>query len=190
MSQPNLAIFTPLELEVLEYTKQWHGEQQRKYTNEPYWYHLVNVATLVKEYKGNQAMVMAAFLHDVLEDTQCQHFDLYCFLADKYGLELSYSVCAMVSDLTDYYTSEFFPQHNRKKRKELESKRLGSILPESQTIKYCDLIDNTSSIVAHDPKFAKVYLQEKEQMLTSMTQGDPELWIRAWNVLKLNREEV
>lgn len=39
-------------------------------------------------------------------------------------------------------------------------------------IKVADLISNTSSIVTHDPKFAKVYLPEKQAMLAALTKAD------------------
>jgi hypothetical protein len=50
---------------------------------------------------------------------------------------------------------------------------------EAQTIKLCDLISNTRSIVAHDEKFAKVYLAEKRELLEVMTKADPRLRERA-----------
>ena len=42
-----------------------------------------------------------------------------------------------------------------------------------------DLISNTSSIVARDPKFAKVYVPEIEQLLPYLKRGHPKLYDRA-----------
>jgi hypothetical protein len=59
-----------------------------------------------------------------------------------------------------------------------ESNRSGSSRASSsraQTIKLADLIDNTKTIVARDPKFAKVYLREKIALLHVLTKGDPTL---------------
>ena len=43
--------------------------QQRKYTLEPYIVHPAEVASMVAQYNNNEAMVAAAWLHDVIEDT-------------------------------------------------------------------------------------------------------------------------
>jgi hypothetical protein len=44
-----------------------------------------------------------------------------------------------------------------------------------QTIKCADIISNTSSIVMHDPAFARVYLEEKRLLLERLTEADPRL---------------
>jgi hypothetical protein len=49
----------------------------------------------------------------------------------------------------------------------------------AQTIKVADLISNTRSIVAHDPGFAKVYLEEKRMLLEVLTKADPTLLNKA-----------
>ena len=53
----------------------------------------------------------------------------------------------------------------------------------AQTIKLADLINNTSSIVKHDTKFAKVYLREKALLLDVLTRGDITLWRQAKDLL-------
>ena len=45
---------------------------------------------------------------------------------------------------------------------------------ERLTIKLADLIDNTKSIVAYDPNFARVYMKEKAELIAGMT-GHPAL---------------
>lgn len=42
------SFLTKQQLELLSYVKAWHGSQKRKYTSEPYWYHVLRVANLVK----------------------------------------------------------------------------------------------------------------------------------------------
>ncbi|WP_395017310.1 hypothetical protein [Dongia sp.] len=51
--------------------------------------------------------------------------------------------------------------------------------PDAKTVKLADLLDNTSSILARDPKFAKTYLQEKGLMLPLLEGGDAGLLKRA-----------
>lgn len=45
-----------------------HGEQKRKASEIPYVTHLWAVAALVGEYGGNEAQIIAALLHDAVED--------------------------------------------------------------------------------------------------------------------------
>ena len=54
---------------VHHYAGECHGDQQRKYEAGPYIIHLERVRDLCKEYTNDQAMLAAALLHDVLEDT-------------------------------------------------------------------------------------------------------------------------
>lgn len=46
------------------------------------------------------------------------------------------------------------------------------------------MIDNTESIVAHDPKFAKLYLEEKRLLLEVLTNANPKLVAIAKNQVK------
>lgn len=47
-------------------------------------------------------------------------------------------------------------------------------------MKLADLIDNSRSILARDPDFAKVYIHEKRLLLDeALRDGDPTLWAQA-----------
>lgn len=139
--------------------------QRRKYTGECYTKHLEEVATLVREYGGSEEMRAAAWLHDVVEDTQITHEDIHA----KFG--------PYVADLVQWLTDVSKPEDgNRKTRKAIDRDHLSKAPPEAQTIKLCDLISNTSSIKEHDPSFAKVYLREKSELLTVMNKGNADLY--------------
>ena len=145
-------------------------QQKRKYTGESYWTHTDAVAEIVAAYGGTETMIAAAHLHDVLEDTPIGSLELYN--------EFGFTITDLVIQLTDEYTSEKYPRMNRAARKKAEADRLSLISDEAKTIKLADLYDNTKSIVAHDPKFAKTYLREKEQMLKGLfAESNPELFI-------------
>ena len=109
-------------------------------------------------------MVAAAWLHDTIEDTDTTFDDI----VTKFGPQ----VAIYVGELTDKFTHEKYPHLNRARRKELECDRYRYVLPETKQIKLCDLIDNTKSIVEHDPKFAIVYLREKANLLEAMGFGN------------------
>lgn len=178
------------DLDIIEdFVRKAHYGQIRKYTNEPYHNHVFRVAEMVMEYTCDVHMYIAALMHDVLEDTEYKMKDIIDILKQS-GFEdcdMDY-VCHMIYDLTDVYTSQDYPNINRKNRKKLESSRLSKILPSSQTIKYCDLIDNTSSIVKYDKNFAKIYLKEKKHILEYMDKGDSTLYYLV-NVLLNDKEQ-
>lgn len=143
-----------------------HGEQIRKYTGEPYWKHCAEVAAIVQTAPGcSWEMIAAAWLHDVLEDTD--------HTADDIREQFGDVVATLVEALTDTPTK---PGLNRATRKALDRARLAAASPEVQTIKLADLISNTASIVKHDPGFAKLYLKEKAALLDVMRSGDTALY--------------
>lgn len=159
---------------LLEYVKDCHGDQKRKYTGEPYWNHVYAVAEIVSFFHPEALEI--ALCHDLLEDTFVDAPELLrSLISIGYSNEDSIRIVSCVNDLTDVYTKENFPKLNRKERKKLESERLGKVNFISQSIKYADLIDNTKSIVEHDSGFAKVYLSEKRDILNQMRDGNPEL---------------
>ena len=153
---------------VLEFATQAHGSQMRKYVNEPYITHPVAVAELVKDRGGDINMQCAALLHDVLEDTAVTHAQLRAFLHRVFDIRRAEDVLQLVVELTDVYTKENFPELNRHARKTLEAKRLSQASDRAKAIKIADIDHNSESITKHDPKFAKVFLQEKEMLLDNL----------------------
>ena len=165
--------------------KDLHGNQKRKYTGEPYVNHTVQVAKIVKNYGGDDVMVYAAVLHDVLEDTNTTKEELFNHLRQIIGSGKAIEVVKLVQELTDVFTKDEYPNINRKGRKEMEAMRLGSISPKAQTIKYADLLDNGQDIMKNDPKFGRVYLKEKEQILKHMNRGNQELYKKCLSSLEI-----
>jgi len=168
---------------LFDFVKQQHGEQVRKYTGEPYWHHLLSVATIVSEYEPTAIEI--ALCHDLFEDTNCSQDELFTHLClCGYDSDSNDNIIDAVIELTDEFTNDGYPSLNRKKRKSEEAKRLGGISSIAQSVKYADLIDNTSSIVQHDKGFAKIYLEEKKEILSLMRSGHPDLLRRCENVLE------
>ena len=167
--------------------------QVRKYTKEPYWVHTDAVADRVATVPGaTDEMVIAAHLHDVEEDVA--PYKKVIPAPERYGLPVNsiyyYDIIAIaaiwgalvtryVLDLTDQFTREAYPTWNRARRKEAERERIGTVPPEVQTIKLCDLVHNTSSICEHDRDFAKTYLKEKLALLPKLANGYPPLLQKA-----------
>jgi len=142
--------------------------QLRKYTNEPYIVHPAEVVSILKTVPHTEVMIAAAWMHDVVEDTGVS-IEL---VRAEFGSE--------VSDLVGWLTDVSRPeQGNRATRKAIDRAHTAAAPAEAQTIKLCDLISNTRSIVEHDAEFARVYLAEKRLLLEVMTKADPELMRRA-----------
>ena len=153
--------------------------QKRKYTEECYCVHPEAVARKVKYYGGTDEMVAAAWLHDVVEDTEVKITDIYDFFGNTVG------------DLVSWLTEVSVPEDgNRAERKAKDREYLAKAPAEAQTIKYCDLLDNTNSITEYDKGFAKVYLKEKELLLEVMTKGDPRLLWQAINLTSFEQGKL
>ena len=146
-----------------QFATKWHGSQVRKYTGEPYIAHCREIVEILKGVPHTEDMLAAAWLHDVLEDTECSSQTIY--------REFGFNVVSMVIALTDCHKSI----GNRAMRKGIDRRRLGRSSADVQTIKLADLISNTKSIVEHDPKFAKVYLAEARMLLDVLVKGDASL---------------
>ena len=142
--------------------------QLRKYTYEPYIVHPAEVVSIVSTVPHTEAMLAAAWLHDVVEDTGVT--------LETVRAEFGEEVADLVGWLTDVSRPE---QGNRATRKAIDRAHTAMAPAQAQTVKLADLISNTRSIMEHDETFAKTYLAEKKLLLEVMTKGDPELMARA-----------
>ncbi len=169
---------------VKELATRLHGNQKRKYSGEPYVNHTFRVADIVEKHGGDETMVYAAILHDVVEDTPTSCPELLLELMSFIEVEDAIKIVTLVKELTDTFTTENYPQSNRETRKEMEAMRLGRVSYQAQTIKYADLLDNSEDILKNDPKFAKVYLKEKKKILSYMDRGNQVLYKKCLDFLK------
>ena len=156
-------MITDLTKRALAYATEKHKGQFRKFKGEPYIMHPKAVADMVGCVIPDEKVIAAAFLHDVLEDTDATRMELY----ELFGLE--------VTEMVDMLTNHKNPNLNRKQRKELQRKRLGGASFEVKSIKLADRIHNLPSIITHDPGFAKLYVAESIQLLTYIGDGHADL---------------
>lgn len=160
-----------------------HAGQLRKGGLEPYIIHPLEVMQLLLRHSSapvSEDMMIAAVLHDVVEDTPVG-LDT---IERRFGAE----VARLVDELTDKFIDPKLG--NRAARKRMERDRLSVISEQAQSIKYADLISNTSSIVAVEPGFAHTYLREKELTLEVMTRGDEGLRRQAYISLAEGQSEL
>lgn len=135
--------------------------QVRRYTGEPYSVHPRAVAELVASVDHTPEMIAAAWLHDVVEDTRVMIEQI----RDEFGQG--------VADLVWWLTDRSRPEDgNRAARKAIDRMHLSQAPTAAHTVKIADLIDNTLTITAHDPHFAKPYRREKLLLLDAMPNGN------------------
>lgn len=178
---------TEREVQLFNFIKEEHRDQKR-IGGEDYINHLIRVGERSERLNKFSFAREIGWSHDLFED-QLKNIPTLDgklqFFIDKL-IEFGYILIDAefigfgVLALTDRYTTEKYPHLNRKERKKKEIERLSKIHKFFQSIKYCDLLDNTSSIIEHDPKFAKIYLKEKAELLTVMKKGDKNLLLLCW----------
>lgn len=157
------------ELHAEYFAAQYHAGQVRKYTGEAYIAHPLAVAQLVRSVPHTSAMVVAALLHDVVEDTEAN----LCQIGVLFGAE--------VAELVEMVTNPPLPDGVSRAQREKEVlAHLAHASPSAQTLKLADIIDNTYDVERLDPDFARIYLPEKQRALAYLKQGDPTLfqWAR------------
>ena len=169
--------------QIRDYADQAHGNQQRKYSPEPYIVHPLRVMEMCRRHTGKLPVLAAALLHDVLEDTPVTKEQLEQFLHTVMTADDAKETTRLVVELTDIFTKQQHPRWNRKKRKAKEAERIRETSGDSQTVKYADIIDNCREIVEHDPEFALVFLRECKNLLKVMPKGDQELYQQAKEVV-------
>lgn len=152
-----------------------HGDQMRKYTPDRYIVHPIRVMQILSKFDSRIPMLAAALLHDVLEDTPVNKEQMYDFLHTVLNQSEAKQTLQLVEEMTDVYVKSDFPQWNRRVRKDKELARIVQTSRDAQTIKYADILDNTSEIAASDPNFAPRYLRECLVILECADKGDPTL---------------
>jgi len=164
---------------IREYADNAHGTQMRKYTPERYIVHPIRVMETCRNYDASLPVLAAALLHDVIEDTPVTEQELHGFLKTVMSNEDAEKTLQLVVEMTDVYVWDTYPHWNRKRRKQAELERITTTSPQAQTIKYADIIDNTTEIALHDRDFAPRYLRECLNILKAADKGNPELYQRA-----------
>lgn len=163
---------TGVVAKALDFATKAHGDQVRKYTGEPYTNHLVEVMNIVRTVKSDDSMLAAALLHDTIEDTSVTEADV--------RREFGSRIAQLVVELTDISKPE---DGNRAFRKAMDRDKLATVSNDAQTIKLADLISNGKDIAVNDPNFAKVFLNEKRQLLEVLDRGDATLMKQAKDIL-------
>ena len=160
----------------IQFATRAHEGQYRKYTHDPYITHPLAVMEIVKGVPGHtEEMLVAAVLHDVVEDTDVSLMEIQ----EEFG--------DLVSDLVLHLTDISTPEDgNRLKRKRKDAEWYAQGSAQAQTIKVADFIDNTRDIAQNDPRFWEIYKMEKLYALDLLQEADTDLWHQAHIQIKEN----
>ena len=109
---------------VRDFADKAHGDQTRKYSPDRYIVHTVRVMETVREYTSDTAMLAAALLHDVVEDTNVSAGEVLQFLQSLMPPDTANRTLSYVIELTDVFTKSAYPKLNRRARKSREIERL------------------------------------------------------------------
>ena len=144
----------------IEHARIWagmkHKGQCRKYTGEPYFEHPLAVAELVREQGLSETAIVAAILHDTVEDTDATLEEVW----ELFGEE--------VAEYVWYLTKPPEFVGNRSVRKEHDRNRLSLAPEEVKFIKFFDIIHNAGSIKKHDMTFYNVWRHEMQLLFLAM----------------------
>ncbi len=141
-----------------------HEGHVRKFTGLPYWTHLHEVATTLREYGATPDIIAAGYLHDTLEDTKVTFMDL----VDTFG----HRIAIFALEVTDVSRPDSgnTPEGvgNRALRKTIDRQYVAGASWQGQMIKCADMLSNTADIVKNAIGFARIYIPEKGLLINEL----------------------
>jgi (p)ppGpp synthase/HD superfamily hydrolase len=129
----------PRFLRAFDFAAEKHAGQTRKASTIPYIAHLMGVASLVLEFGGDEDMVIAALLHDVVED--CGGVPMLKEVRREFGTR----VARIVDGCTD---SDIEPKPPWRERKESYIRHLKDAEDDTRLVSAADKVNNVRSILA------------------------------------------
>lgn len=138
-----------------------HRNQVRKGSGDAYWTHTERVGWKAYNLGLDEDVVVAAFLHDTVEDQEVS----YELLRVLFNNQVSQNVWWLSdqSKLSD---------GNRKARKAIDRDHIAQAPIQVKTVKLIDSEDNLIDIRETDKGFAPTYFREKRDLLEVLKDGD------------------
>lgn len=129
----------------LSFATRLHAKQFRKGTDIPYISHLIGVASLVLEHRGNRDEAVAALLHDSIEDQGSDHSGGADGLRRAIREQFGEPVLEIVEACTD---ADVIPKPPWRDRKEAYIAHLESVSPGARLVSCADKLHNARAIVS------------------------------------------
>ena len=128
-----------------KYAIEHHGSQM--FGEQPYYYHLDMVYSITLEFGLSEEYQIAAYLHDLLEDTEIKKSDLVV----AFGEEIAEMVFCVSG----------FGETRKEKQENIHSKMKDNF--KSINLKMCDRLANLKTSKINKPKLYKRYCKEHEE---------------------------
>jgi (p)ppGpp synthase/HD superfamily hydrolase len=143
--------------QAVDYAREAHASQTRKGTSIPYLAHLLGVASLVLDHGGDEDQVIAALLHDVVEDQGAHHEAL---IRRQFGDRVADIVMACTDGTQESKAAAGTPEEKRadwERRKREYLAHLGQANADVLMVSSCDKLHNACAILAdlQDPRIGE-----------------------------------
>ena len=153
-----------------EAARRWHGDQRRP-TGAPYVEHLLEALEVLVRGPGvtDPAVLSAALLHDVVEDTEATLADV----EDEFG--------AWVAELVDWVTKPPVTGAGRTAKRAAKTaylRRLRDAPREAVLVKLADRTSNVQTLDRMPPDFQRRYYAETVTYIVPLAEAEP--WFGAW----------
>lgn len=149
-----------------EFAKKQHGEDKRKYgEKKPYCTHPYAVAERlqqIKTYKNNEIVIAAAYLHDIVEETNAEYEELKSLFNER--------IANLVNELTSdplKYSDDEKQSKYLAKAKYLTNK-INKMSEDARVIKLADREHNVSTLAVCPQSFAQRYAKETQYILNHL----------------------
>lgn len=150
--------------------RRWHGDQRRP-TGAPYIEHLLEALEVLVRGPGvtDTAVLSAALLHDVVEDTDAGVADVEAGFGP------------VVAELVDWVTKPPTPGTGRQAKRAARAaylRRLRDAPREAVLVKLADRASNVQTLDLMPPGFQRRYYAETLTYIVPLAEADP--WFDAW----------
>ncbi|MCE9548454.1 MAG: HD domain-containing protein [Planctomycetia bacterium] len=146
-------------IEAAQFAAEAHRGQLRKYNGRPFIEHPGRVAARVTVSPiANEVTVSAAWLHDVVEDTEVT--------LDTISGTFGAKIANLVDELTN--PSKQHPNLRRAERKAMDRTHIASASNEAKCIKLIDRSDNIRDMTGAEPTFLRLYIDESRLLLDAI----------------------
>lgn len=141
--------------EAFDFAYNKHLGQVRRFDSSAYIYHPLRVAKEVQRYGGDQHQIIAALLHDTLEDTNTTYIEIKYHFGKKVA-DLVFELTNIKSKVEKYGKINYL------------IKKLNTISSDALLIKLCDRLDNVSDFNLATDDFIKKYDFETKKLLAGL----------------------
>jgi (p)ppGpp synthase/HD superfamily hydrolase len=150
---------------LLEKAQKWaakgHLGVSRKFSDLPYIVHPEAVAEIVSQVTDDEDVIAAAWLHDIVEDTDTT--------IDEIRDEFNDYIAQLVQEVTKVSDKSM----TRVKKFWVDTRHYSKASKMGKVIKLADSIHNLPLMIRDNPDFAFIYVSEKKILLDRISDGNP-----------------